>query len=272
MFVYKINAGPLFARRAEFLRSGMFHVDLSCPGKPGIGFDFEYSVRTWSLGWQVGLFSANWTGHVGNSTESGTRKDLSAWQERRRMELRNNGLLYEIYPDYHHMEGNRLASESIGLLREGKNAYRIHNNEHVQFTMKFLRSFQFSVYCDMLGYRDLMEKVLGTCCKELIPPEKLQAHPRYHNHEEYQCISKTQNWESRMDAVRSFLKENNYWLEEENEWKILPLHINGDMMKSYLISVMRNHSRGLGYEISEETEHLARLFLSEEELAQSFRA
>lgn len=31
----------------------MFHTELSCPGEPGIGFDFEYSIRTWNLGMQV---------------------------------------------------------------------------------------------------------------------------------------------------------------------------------------------------------------------------
>ena len=32
---------------------GMFLTDLSCPGAPGIGFDFEYSVRCWANGFQV---------------------------------------------------------------------------------------------------------------------------------------------------------------------------------------------------------------------------
>mmetsp|Transcript_34377 Transcript_34377/g.81473 ORF Transcript_34377/g.81473 Transcript_34377/m.81473 type:complete len:696 (-) Transcript_34377:631-2718(-) len=165
MFAYKINAGPLFAHRLNFLHSGMFHTDLSCPGKPGIGFDFEFSVRTWSLGWQVGLFSANWTGHIGSSTESGTRKNQEAWHERRRMELRNNGMLYEMYSDYHHMEGTRLATESLGLLAKGEGAYKIHGDEHVRWTMTFLKSFQFSLYCNLLGYRDLVEQALGVCCK-----------------------------------------------------------------------------------------------------------
>ena len=43
MFVYKVNAAPLLVRRSTFLQLGMFDRRFSCPGGPGIGFDFEYS-------------------------------------------------------------------------------------------------------------------------------------------------------------------------------------------------------------------------------------
>lgn len=49
-------------------------------------------------GLQVGLYSANWTGHVGDANESGTRKDSKAWKMRRRMEMRNNGLVRPAIP------------------------------------------------------------------------------------------------------------------------------------------------------------------------------
>jgi hypothetical protein len=76
----------------------MFYQELSCPGEPGIGFDFEFSIRMWSLGQQVGLYSANWTGHIGAANATGTRADEAKWQARRRMEMRNNGLVSSSLP------------------------------------------------------------------------------------------------------------------------------------------------------------------------------
>ena len=58
MTVYKVNASPLITRRAVFMRVGMFHPGLSCPGDAGIGFDFEYSVRLWYHGYATALFDA----------------------------------------------------------------------------------------------------------------------------------------------------------------------------------------------------------------------
>jgi hypothetical protein len=45
---------PMMVRRWHFHSLGMFLTDMSCPGSPGIGFDFEFSLRCWANGYQVG--------------------------------------------------------------------------------------------------------------------------------------------------------------------------------------------------------------------------
>ena len=49
----QVNMGPMLAPRRSFLASGMYNTALSCPGDPGIGFDFEYSIRMWYMGKSV---------------------------------------------------------------------------------------------------------------------------------------------------------------------------------------------------------------------------
>jgi hypothetical protein len=44
-WMYKVNMGPLLARRSHFLSSGGFHLGFSCPGQMAQGFDYEMSVR-----------------------------------------------------------------------------------------------------------------------------------------------------------------------------------------------------------------------------------
>ena len=46
---------PPWSKRDVFLELGGFNKNLSCPGEPGIGFDFEYSVRLWYNNFQVAL-------------------------------------------------------------------------------------------------------------------------------------------------------------------------------------------------------------------------
>ena len=54
-FVYKLVAGPLFVRRSTWLDLGMFNMNFSCAGDPGIHFEYEYSIRTWWRDYQVRL-------------------------------------------------------------------------------------------------------------------------------------------------------------------------------------------------------------------------
>mmetsp|Transcript_2167 Transcript_2167/g.5504 ORF Transcript_2167/g.5504 Transcript_2167/m.5504 type:complete len:805 (-) Transcript_2167:24-2438(-) len=232
MFVYKVNAGPLFAHRQRFLRSGMFHTEMSCPGEPGIGFDFEYSIRTWSLGMQVGLYSANWTGHVGDANESGTRGNKEAWTIRRRMEMRNNGLMYEMFPEFHHIKGNKLAQRALHTLDKGKGAFSKGRDEQEEATIIFLRSMQFSNYCDELGYGDMMNATLGTCCKELIVPQPPDAHGIKHTASDYQCVQNPRNWSSMEEAMRTFLQRMDYWTDEMASFTHLHKYINGSVMNS----------------------------------------
>ncbi|KAK3242517.1 hypothetical protein CYMTET_47805 [Cymbomonas tetramitiformis] len=80
MFVYKVNMGPMIVRRSVFLRLGMYSTDFSCPGAAGIGFDFEFSVRSWYHGFQVGLYLSKFKFDIGDHKHSGTRSSRTAYQ------------------------------------------------------------------------------------------------------------------------------------------------------------------------------------------------
>ena len=69
MWIYKVNMGPLLVRRSWFEHLGQFNLNFSCPGDPGIGFDFEYSVRLWHENARVGLYDPLWTHHVHVGTQ-----------------------------------------------------------------------------------------------------------------------------------------------------------------------------------------------------------
>jgi len=250
MYMYKINAGPLMVNRHRFLRAGMFYSELSCPGEPGIGFDFEYSIRTWSLGQQVGLFAANWTGHIGDSTTDGTRANEEKWRMRRTMELRNNGLMYEMYPTYHHTVGNKLATDSLKTLLAGPGSFRVHEDENLRATLAFLKSMQFSMYCDLLGYSTIVKEALGVCCKELIVPEPIGTRAK-HEPEDYQCVQEPKMWSSMAEAARAHLELNEMWLEEEAGWTNLHRYFDGTVLneqpewQEYLGSAMEEKHRVL---------------------------
>ena len=44
MFVYKVNMGPMMAKRSLFLKLGMYHPGFSCAGDPGIGKTLSLSL------------------------------------------------------------------------------------------------------------------------------------------------------------------------------------------------------------------------------------
>ena len=46
----------MIVRRAEFMQMGMFHTGFSCVGDAGIGFDYEFSIRTWKNQFTAGLY------------------------------------------------------------------------------------------------------------------------------------------------------------------------------------------------------------------------
>jgi hypothetical protein len=41
-YAYKLVAGPLFFRRSTWVDLGMFNLNFSCAGDPGIHFEYEY--------------------------------------------------------------------------------------------------------------------------------------------------------------------------------------------------------------------------------------
>ncbi|QDZ22835.1 hypothetical protein HOP50_08g53840 [Chloropicon primus] len=73
--------------RDVFLELGGFYKNLSCPGEPGIGFDFEYSVRLWYNNFQVALMYSDFMRSHG--AKAGTRANSKIWNKRRRTEIRN---------------------------------------------------------------------------------------------------------------------------------------------------------------------------------------
>ena len=56
----------------------MFHQSFSCRGDPGIGFDYEYGIRLWKRGFEVGLTIMHFRYHQGSSRSSGTRSSTGA--------------------------------------------------------------------------------------------------------------------------------------------------------------------------------------------------
>jgi len=94
---WQINMGPMIVPRHSFLSSGMFHTALSCAGDPGIGFDYEYSIRMWYSGQAVGLYYSGFQKNIGDHVTSGTRGTFRATFARKRNELRNNKLMYTMY-------------------------------------------------------------------------------------------------------------------------------------------------------------------------------
>ena len=115
MWMYKVNLAPLVIRRSLFAEVGGFNANFSCAGQPGIGLDFELSIRLWKLGRHVALYDPNFKHGIGNSKNSGTHSG-AARRSRNANEKRNNMMLYTMYPGYHHKPG---FATSVKLNRQG---------------------------------------------------------------------------------------------------------------------------------------------------------
>ena len=76
MFIYKANAAPLVLKRDVLLELGGLNKNLSCPGDPGIGFDFEYSIRLWYNNYQVALAPSEF---LRSHSAKGTRANSKIW-------------------------------------------------------------------------------------------------------------------------------------------------------------------------------------------------
>jgi hypothetical protein len=112
MYAYKVNASPMIVRRSVFLRVGMFHPGYSCPGDAGISFDFEYSVRMWWHGYQVGLYDSQFKDAKmppGSKGKGGTMRSVNSFRKRLDQWRRNNLRLYYMYPGFHHKRAMALV-------------------------------------------------------------------------------------------------------------------------------------------------------------------
>mmetsp|Transcript_39141 Transcript_39141/g.124590 ORF Transcript_39141/g.124590 Transcript_39141/m.124590 type:complete len:499 (+) Transcript_39141:956-2452(+) len=125
MFMYKINAAPMIVKRGLFNSLGGFNTRFSCPGDAGIGFDFEFSVRLWYYGKQVGLYYSQFKHHAGDTLKSGTRTDGTKWVLRKMRERENNLNLYDLYPGFHPEKGTAMALRELNKLKvaAGKHAF-----------------------------------------------------------------------------------------------------------------------------------------------------
>uniref|UniRef100_A0A061R4F3 Uncharacterized protein n=1 Tax=Tetraselmis sp. GSL018 TaxID=582737 RepID=A0A061R4F3_9CHLO len=90
MFVTLANMGPFVIRQDLFWQTGMFNMNFSCRGDPGIGFDYEFSLRTWWKGYQVALFNCQFNYHWGNWGSTGTRANRPLYRRRVTIEKRNS--------------------------------------------------------------------------------------------------------------------------------------------------------------------------------------
>jgi GT2 family glycosyltransferase len=115
MWMYKVNLAPLLIPRSLFAEVGGFNLNFSCAGQPGIGLDFELSIRLWKLGRRVGLYDPKFKHGIGNSKSSGTHSG-AARRSRNANEKRNNMMLYTMYPGFHHKAG---AATCMQLNKQG---------------------------------------------------------------------------------------------------------------------------------------------------------
>ena len=95
-YVSGINQGPIAIRTDVYASVGGFNYSYSEPGKPGIHFETELSLRMWESGWRVGLInSVGWSRGVGGK---GTASSPQKWLERKRGNRRNLGLVKQRFP------------------------------------------------------------------------------------------------------------------------------------------------------------------------------
>eukprot|EP00937_MAST-01D_sp_MAST-1D-sp2_P007787 g7787.t1 len=70
-FIGCVDIGPFVLRRTAFLDAGGFDEGISPPGFPGIGLDFDLSIRMWLSGWAVLHFPATGIGRHTMSPQEG---------------------------------------------------------------------------------------------------------------------------------------------------------------------------------------------------------
>ncbi|XRB11167.1 glycosyltransferase 2-like domain-containing protein [Pseudoscourfieldia marina] len=96
MFVTLANMGPMIFRRTAFHELGMFSGNFSCRSEPGIGFDYEMSLRMWYYGYSVGIFDTEFKYAVGQAG-SGTRANRGLYRARQNIERRNSRYHKAVY-------------------------------------------------------------------------------------------------------------------------------------------------------------------------------
>mmetsp|Transcript_594 Transcript_594/g.715 ORF Transcript_594/g.715 Transcript_594/m.715 type:complete len:666 (+) Transcript_594:440-2437(+) len=118
---YKVNAAPLFADRRVLFELGGFNANFSCVGDSGIDFDFEYSIRLWASGYEVGLgefrIRHGAMDKKGAASNTGTRANKKKWRARRNAERFNNAQIYAMYKQFHHKKGTALAMQAFNRER-----------------------------------------------------------------------------------------------------------------------------------------------------------
>jgi len=101
MFVTWVNMGPFIMKRSIFLKVGSFREEFACRGDPGIGFDYEYGIRLWQRGYQVGLTIQGFRYHVGKTRAGGTRSSVAMKKRRDMLESRNSEYILQLYRGFY---------------------------------------------------------------------------------------------------------------------------------------------------------------------------
>lgn len=110
MFVESICIGPMFFRRSVFHELGKFDLGFSSVGESGIWLDYDFTMRAWLAGYQVGVYhSAQFMRGVGGQ---GTM--IYSNESRSANYLKNRDYVYATY-------GSKIASirKAIANLNKG---------------------------------------------------------------------------------------------------------------------------------------------------------
>ena len=98
-FVWHVNIGPYFIRKAHYTAMGGWDFSFSEVGEPGIGFDSELCLRAWLNGFQVGYMFAPIKGAAKRyALEGGTI--LFTNDRRLRNQWRNHKMFHQKYSPY----------------------------------------------------------------------------------------------------------------------------------------------------------------------------
>lgn len=113
-FVWHVNIGPYFIRKAHYAALGGWDYSFSEVGEPGIGFDSELCLRAWLNGFQVGYMFAPIKGlEKQYALEGGTM--LFSNDRRMRNQWRNHKTMHTKYGSHNHLIAKRVDTANAKI-------------------------------------------------------------------------------------------------------------------------------------------------------------
>jgi len=103
---------------------GGFYEAFSCRGDPGIGFDYEFGIRLWKQGYQVGLTIQGFRYHAGSTRSGGTRSSTAMKSRRDMLESRNTAFIHLLYKvrfttcSGQYCSGSKTLTQTTNLMAE----------------------------------------------------------------------------------------------------------------------------------------------------------